>query len=43
MEDDLLDRWFDEAMAALAERVGSAEAEEGLSAFLEKRSAEWEE
>jgi enoyl-CoA hydratase/3-hydroxyacyl-CoA dehydrogenase len=42
MEDDLLDRWFDEAMGALAERVASAEAEEGLSAFLEKRSAEWE-
>lgn len=42
MEDDLLDRWFDEAMASLAERVSSEEAEEGLSAFLEKRSAEWE-
>jgi enoyl-CoA hydratase/3-hydroxyacyl-CoA dehydrogenase len=42
MEDDLLDRWFDEAMDALAERVASEEAEEGLSAFLEKRSAEWE-
>ena len=42
MEDDLLDRWFDEAMAELAERVGSEEAEEGLSAFLEKRSPEWE-
>jgi enoyl-CoA hydratase/3-hydroxyacyl-CoA dehydrogenase len=43
MEDDLLDRWFDEAMASLAERVSSEEAEEGLSAFLEKRSAAWEE
>jgi len=43
MEDDLLDRWFDEAVGTLAERVASAEAEEGLSAFLEKRSAEWEE
>ena len=42
MEDDLLDRWFDEAMEALAERVASEEAEEGLSAFLEKRSSEWE-
>jgi len=42
MEDDLLDRWFDEALGTLAERVSSAEAEEGLSAFLEKRSAEWE-
>jgi 1,4-dihydroxy-2-naphthoyl-CoA synthase len=29
-------------MDALAERVASEEAEEGLSAFLEKRSAEWE-
>jgi enoyl-CoA hydratase/3-hydroxyacyl-CoA dehydrogenase len=42
MEDDLLDRWFDEAMEVLADRVASTEAEEGLSAFLEKRSAEWE-
>jgi len=42
MEADLLDEWFDEAMGTLAERVASTEAEEGLSAFLEKREPEWE-
>jgi enoyl-CoA hydratase/3-hydroxyacyl-CoA dehydrogenase len=41
MEDDLLDAWFDDALDRLVERTQSAEADEGLSAFLEKRDPDW--
>jgi enoyl-CoA hydratase/3-hydroxyacyl-CoA dehydrogenase len=41
MEDDLLETWFDEAMDRLVKRTQSEEAEKGLSAFLEKREADW--
>jgi len=42
MEDDLLDAWFGDAMDRLVERTQSAEAEEGLAAFLEKRDPDWQ-
>lgn len=42
MEADLLEEWFDRSLEALVERTQSAEAEEGLGAFLEKRSPSWE-
>ncbi|WP_254525690.1 3-hydroxyacyl-CoA dehydrogenase/enoyl-CoA hydratase family protein [Natrinema caseinilyticum] len=42
MEDDLLDAWFGDALDRLVERTQSAEASEGLAAFLEKRDPDWQ-
>jgi len=42
MEDDLLDEWFEDGLAKLTERMQSAEAKEGLEAFLDKESPSWE-
>ena len=41
MDEALLEEWFDRSLEALVERTQSAEAEEGLGAFLEKRSPAW--
>ena len=42
MEDDLLDEWVDEGLETLVARTQSAEAKEGLQAFLDKESPPWE-
>ena len=42
MEDDLLDEWFDRALDSLVERTQSDEAAEGLAAFLNKRTPDWQ-
>ncbi|MEF8869342.1 MAG: hypothetical protein V5A60_00285, partial [Haloarculaceae archaeon] len=42
MEDDLLDEWFGRGLETLVERSQSAEAKEGLQAFLDKESPAWE-
>jgi enoyl-CoA hydratase/3-hydroxyacyl-CoA dehydrogenase len=42
MEDDLLDEWIEDGLETLIERTQSAEAQEGLQAFLDKESPSWE-
>jgi enoyl-CoA hydratase/3-hydroxyacyl-CoA dehydrogenase len=42
MEDDLLDEWFERGLETLVGRSQSAEAKEGLQAFLDKESPSWE-
>ncbi|MFC7157155.1 3-hydroxyacyl-CoA dehydrogenase/enoyl-CoA hydratase family protein [Halomarina halobia] len=42
MEDELLDAWFDRGLDTLVTRSQSAEAEEGLAAFLNKESPSWQ-
>ena len=42
MEDDLLDEWIEEALETLIERTQSAEAKEGLQAFLDKELPPWQ-
>lgn len=43
MEDDLLDEWIEEALETLVERTQSAEAKEGLQAFLDKELPPWKQ
>ncbi|MFQ3318550.1 MAG: enoyl-CoA hydratase/3-hydroxyacyl-CoA dehydrogenase [Natronomonas sp.] len=42
MEDDLLEEWIEEGLETLTGRTQSAEAREGLQAFVEKESPSWE-